>query len=229
VSDLADRRIGAARRSAGRADEAIHDRAIEALLGTGVSGVVLDFGAGTGSVAERLAQEERFTRVVAVDLVDYGHAAPGVEWVRADLNDPLSLDEDSIDAVVAIEVIEHLENPRFVAREWHRVLRPGGVVVLTTPNNETWRSILALIAEGHFAAFRGASYPAHLTALLSEDLRRILLEAGFAEPRFFFSDWGSLPRLTHLSWQSVSAGLLRGRRYSDNVGCVARKPTPAES
>jgi hypothetical protein len=44
---------------------------------------------------------------------------------------------------------------------------------------------------------------------------------------FFSSDRGSLPKLRRLSWQRRFFGRLRGRRYSDNFGCVARKRASA--
>jgi 2-polyprenyl-3-methyl-5-hydroxy-6-metoxy-1,4-benzoquinol methylase len=146
-----------------------------------------------------------------------------VLWRRLDLNGPTDFEDGCFDVITAIEVIEHLENPRAVAREWYRLLRRGGLVLLSTPNNESWRSFLSLVFRGHFTAFRDGSYPAHITALLRQDIVRVLTEAGFGCPRFEFSDRGVLPKLTRLTWQGVSAGLLRGARFSDNLLAVARK------
>lgn len=127
--------------------------------------------------------------------------------------------------IVAAEVVEHLENPRSVAREWFRLLRPGGLAVLSTPNNESWRSVVSFVFRGSFVAFNDASYPAHITALVRSDLRRLLVEAGFDEPAFHFTDHGLVPRLTGLTWQRLSGTRLRGIRYSDNIICSASKPT----
>jgi 2-polyprenyl-3-methyl-5-hydroxy-6-metoxy-1,4-benzoquinol methylase len=189
-----------------------------------LGGTALDFGAGRGELASRLAACGRFERVVAADLVAYGTPPEGVEWLNSDLNDPLPLADGSIDVVLAVEVVEHLENIRAVCREWARLLRPGGAVLLTTPNNESVRSVLSLVFRGHFVAFLDASYPAHITALVRKDLERALSEAGLAPQGFFFTDDGAVPRLTRFSWQQISAGRLRGLRFSDNLGCVARKP-----
>jgi 2-polyprenyl-3-methyl-5-hydroxy-6-metoxy-1,4-benzoquinol methylase len=136
--------------------------------------------------------------------------------------DPLG--DAACDVIVAVEVIEHLENPRFVAAEWFRLLKPGGVVLLSTPNNESWRSLLSLVFRGHFNAFLDRGYPAHITALLRTDLERIMAETGFEGVRFSFTDSGCTPRFTRGTWQQISHGKLKGLRYSDNVICSARKP-----
>jgi len=74
-----------------------------------------------------------------------------------------------------------------------------------------------LIARGHHVAFLDESYPAHLTALVRKDLERLCLEAGFEPPMFSYTDHGAVPKLTSVTWQSVSRGLLRGRLFSDNL------------
>jgi 2-polyprenyl-3-methyl-5-hydroxy-6-metoxy-1,4-benzoquinol methylase len=129
----------------------------------------------------------------------------------------------TFDVIVSAEVIEHLENPRAVAREWFRLLRPGGTLIFSTPNNESWRSLFALLLQGHFVAFSDSCYPAHITALLRKDMERILTEVGFSVPTFVFSNVGGIPKFPTLHWQTVSAGLLKGVRYSDNVLAIAKR------
>jgi 2-polyprenyl-3-methyl-5-hydroxy-6-metoxy-1,4-benzoquinol methylase len=218
-------RVVAAAASAGTSSDAIHDVAFREASRDGLGGVALDFGAGQAELAGRLAGTELFDRVFATDLVRYGEVADGVDWVKADLNEPLPLPPDSFDLIMAIEVVEHLENVRAVCREWTRLLRPGGRVVLTTPNNESIRALLSLVFRGHFIAFVERSYPAHITALLRTDISRALGESGLELQRFFFTDHGAVPKLTRVTWQQVSGGKLRGLRFSDNLGCVASKPT----
>jgi len=115
-------------------------------------GNVLDYGAGVGELTRRLVAMNRFDSVSAADIMREP-ADLNAEWIQQDLNDPIQAPEGTFDSVIAAEVIEHLENPRFTVRELHRVLRPGGTVLITTPNNESWRSILALLLRGHYVAF----------------------------------------------------------------------------
>jgi hypothetical protein len=83
---------------------------------------------------------------------------------------------------------------------------------------------VSLLVRGHYAAFTGGNYPAHITALLRRNLARILEEAGFHDVEFAFTGHGLVPRLTSLTWQRLSFGRLRGVRHSDNLVCTARRP-----
>lgn len=222
---LKQQRLAAALASGGRSNRVIHDRVWNELQAIGATGSVMDFGAGSGEFAARLSACGQFTHVSAADIADYsGCLSADVEWVYADLNEPLPIRGTLFDLIISVEVIEHLENPRRIAREWGRLLKPGGALIVTTPNVESWRSIISLIFRGHFVAFTGKSYPAHITALTRLDFSRLLTEAGFIDVRYFYSDYGVIPRVTSLSWQRLSGGRLSGLRYSDNLGIVAHKP-----
>ena len=63
--------------------------------------------------------------------------------------------------------------------------------------------------------------------MLGIDLKRILSEAGFEEIEFRYTNHGSLPKFTGATWGQVSGGLLKGKRFSDNVIICGRKPLTA--
>lgn len=83
---------------------------------------------------------------------------------------------------------------------------------------------MALIVRGHFISFCDDSYPAHITALLRKDIRRIMEEAGFINTDFVYTDFGGIPKIPEITWQQIFFGLLRGRFFSDNILTVAKKP-----
>lgn len=189
-----------------------------------LSGDLLDFGAGKGVLTERLLSSGHFDSISAVDIMPRpDDLDASVTWHCCDLNEVTNIPTESIDVIVSAEVIEHLENPRAMAREWFRLLRSDGTLILSTPNNESWRALLALVWRGHFVDFGDSSYPAHITALVRRDIERILLEAGFASPQFVFSNVGGIPKLPWIHWQKLTRGLLKGLRFSDNIFAIATK------
>jgi 2-polyprenyl-3-methyl-5-hydroxy-6-metoxy-1,4-benzoquinol methylase len=225
VLTLKEQRLQAAEASGGISSEVIYERILSVIGEYDLRGRALDYGAGVGSFTRKLGTAGRFDQIAGADILPRPENLPStIAWRQLDLNDADAIPAASFDVVIAAEVIEHLENPRQVAREWFRILKLGGTLILSTPNNESIRSLLSLLVFGHHVAFLDSCYPAHITALLRKDLVRILREAGFSDVRFHFTNHGGLPKLPGVSWQQVSLGLLKGCRFSDNVIATARTP-----
>jgi 2-polyprenyl-3-methyl-5-hydroxy-6-metoxy-1,4-benzoquinol methylase len=221
---LLDRRMQAALASRGTSGDAIYNAARTMVHALRLTGRVLEFGAGTGTLIGQLIADGCACTFTGADLLPRPAGIPSdVEWIHADLNAPLPCPNASFDAIVSTEVIEHLENPRAVFREFARLLRPGGRLLLTTPNQESIRSLASLIVRGHHVAFLDESYPAHLTALVRKDLERLCLDVGFEPPVFSYTDHGAVPKGTSVTWQALSFGWLRGRWFSDNMVAVTRR------
>jgi 2-polyprenyl-3-methyl-5-hydroxy-6-metoxy-1,4-benzoquinol methylase len=223
-TDLMIHRTKAAELSKGISSNAIYDSIVQVITSRGLSGSVLDYGAGMGDLTRRLTALDCFASVSGTDIMQRPLDLENVRWIEQDLNEPIRCDDGTFDVIVAAEVIEHLENPRFTVREICRMLRPGGTAIVTTPNNESWRSLVALLFRGHYAGFGELSYPAHITALLRKDLTRVFEECGLSVPSFYFTDVGGLPGKPGTKWQEISFGLLRGLRFSDNLLAVSTKP-----
>lgn len=222
---LEARRVAASAASGGTSSEPVYALIERLVAELGLGGAALDFGAGKGHLAERLTGMGCFDLVACVDLMPKPErVSERVAWYIRDLNDPTGFPERSFDVIISAEVIEHLENPRAVMREWFRLMKPGGALLFSTPNNESVRSIFALIGRGHYQAFGETSYPAHITALLRKDMERICREAGFEFLGFRFTDVGFLPKARRWTWQRSSGGFLKGLRFSDNVLAVCKRP-----
>lgn len=222
---LHQHRQQAAEASAGISSEAIHACFEAALLNHSASGAVLDWGAGRGLLTQRLLNLKQFQSITAADIQSRPPSLDSaIHWIQADLNHPLNLEAEAFDGIVSAEVIEHLENPRAIVREWFRLLKPGGLLIFSTPNNESWRAVLALIIQGHFVDFGDLSYPAHITALVRKDISRILNEVGFCSPQFVFTNVGKIPKFPRHHWQSLPLVSLGGLRFSDNILTITRKP-----
>jgi SAM-dependent methyltransferase len=105
---------------------------------------VLDAGCGTGYGTAILAGSKP-RRLLAFDIaqeaVDATQAAVGdaAEVGLGDVGD-LPIADDSVDVVVCFEVIEHVEQREDAVREFARVLRPGGVLLISSPNRNQYPS-----------------------------------------------------------------------------------------
>jgi 2-polyprenyl-3-methyl-5-hydroxy-6-metoxy-1,4-benzoquinol methylase len=214
-----------ARQSRGTSGEAIY-AAVEAVIAERHSGggTLADIGCGTGVVWQRVRRH--FDRCLGVDAVRYEDLARDIEFTAHDLDQPeIPLADGCAEVVVAVETIEHLENPWAFVRELTRIAAPAGWVVVTTPNQLSLLSKLTLVLKQSFNAFQDASYPAHRTALLEIDLRRIAGAAGLGSPEVRYTGEGRIP-FTGVHFPRAVSRLLP-RACSDNVLIVARKGPPA--
>lgn len=183
-------------------------------------GALLDVGCGTGNLWSYVPGG--FDRYIGADVVRYDGFPESGEFYRVDMDTGrIPLDDESVETVIAVETIEHVENPRGFLRELTRLVRPGGRVIVTTPNQRSALSLLTLHVKGHFQAFaeRPGLYPAHITALLEIDLRRIAKECGLVDARIRYTDSGRIPGVSY-HWPRP----LGGRLFSDNLLLEARRP-----
>ena len=224
-ASLYDARLDAARATKGTSSSAVYQMLLDAAAGViDFDGQVLEFGAGTGSLVGLLRTWGFRGELTGADILSKPESMGSeVRWIEGDLNEPLPIASASFDCIISTEVIEHLENPHAVFREFRRLLRPRGALLLTTTNQESLRSLAALLLRGHFVWFLEGSYPAHITPLVRMDLLRLCGANGFDPPQFRYSNSGSIPAMPTVSWQRVSAGLLKGRLFSDNLVIISRK------
>lgn len=212
-----------ARQSLGMSDTSIYSMVAKALLDDRrvSGGLLIDVGCGAGNLWRALSM--RFGRYIGVDAVRYDGFPTNGEFILADLDTgKLSLPDGSADVVTAVETIEHLENPRAFMRELVRVTKPGGWIVVTTPNQLSLLSLLTLVVKRRFSAFQDVHYPAHRTALLEVDLRRIAGECGLVSAEIAYSQEG---RIALTSWHYPKfLGRIFPRALSDNLLLIGRKP-----
>lgn len=111
------------------------------------TGDALDLGSGRGWYAQMLAAAGN--RVVAVDqqirLDD-----PAIAVVEQSLEQPLPLDDASVDTVLAFDIIEHVAAEAQLLDEIARVLRPGGVAMVSVPHADDDRLATYYLTYAHF-------------------------------------------------------------------------------
>ena len=145
-------------------------------------GNVLDLAAGQGAFAVRLRQLGH--NVGAVDVSRDNWKAADIPLTIANLDSEFASSVAStgerFDAIAAIEIIEHLENPFRFVRECSKLLKPGGLLFLTSPNVEAVSSRVMFLYTGRLIGFGAYETvrPAHITPIFKWKLDMMLDEAG---------------------------------------------------
>jgi 2-polyprenyl-3-methyl-5-hydroxy-6-metoxy-1,4-benzoquinol methylase len=144
---------------------------------------LLDAPCGDGALAAALADAGH--QANGVDIGGSGAARLGAAYRDADLNGRLPFDDRSFDVVFSIEGIEHLTDRYRYLRELHRVLKPAGTLILTTPNIVSVRSRVRFFGSGFYhrdsrPLREAAPTPFHHIGLATlADLRYALHTSGF--------------------------------------------------
>jgi 2-polyprenyl-3-methyl-5-hydroxy-6-metoxy-1,4-benzoquinol methylase len=150
----------------------------------------LDIGCGRGQVLRLVRNRWSPTQLRGVDVID---------WLDEDLRPDVEVFIDSVenalprlepsDRVLLIETLEHLEAPWAALRRIAHLVRPGGRLVITTPNVQSLRHRLDLLVRGRLTSFRADNLP-HLTPCLPHVISRLLAAEGLtvAPPAFVSAD-----------------------------------------
>jgi len=140
--------------------------------------LLLDIGPGAGGLAEHYAQ---LRRVVTVELdeelaqqVAQRDTQLQLSSCRGDAH-ALPVCSDSVDGVIALEVLEHVDEPEQVIAEAFRVLKPNGPLCVAVPTSYTERTYSRLHP-------RYMSNATHVRIFKKADLLALLLRQGFTDP-----------------------------------------------
>lgn len=122
-----------------RSDNPIHQRLFKAYIIARdyVYGDVLEVGCGEGRGIGLLMQRAKsFTAVDKIKEVIEGlkKRFPVGRFLSMNIPPLQQLEDNSYDSVVSFQVIEHIQDDVLFLKEIHRVLKPGGIALLTTPN-----------------------------------------------------------------------------------------------
>jgi SAM-dependent methyltransferase len=110
------------------------------------AGRILDLGCWDGSTTARYRPSGYAGFGVEFSLPAAKAAVGGgLQVVRADLNRGLPFADNTMDIVTSNQVIEHLRDTDAMVGEAYRVLRPGGLALISTENLASWHNIAALV------------------------------------------------------------------------------------
>jgi len=198
---------------------------------------VLDVGCGSGWLSEMLAGRGFTVTALDIGADSLKRASRRMEerkrrvfFVLGDVY-RLPFADSGFDAVVASEVLEHLERPSDALTELVRVLRPGGWVVVSTPYRERIETVLCIHCN------RKTPVNAHLHSFDESDIEAMLHGAGCDVERHITFVNRPLERLgfaglshflPHVLWRACDAAACRlaGRQSFLAVRGVKRRCVP---
>ena len=213
-----------------RPDES-SDRRIDRYFAGG--NLLVDLGCGDGAWLDSVHTQYR--NAIGIDVspagIDSRATRPDWRFVEADLNEGIPLHDGAADALHANQVIEHIANPLFFLEEASRVLRPGGVLVVTTPNIRYLRHVGRLVFNGRGPLTSGASVRSrtdwddgHIHFFTAGDLEWLARTAGFAHQRTqaLVDLYGRAQILRRMMDRLAATRLVKGF-LSGNLMLVARR------
>lgn len=173
------------------AHQAIHDTVVR-ILEQQPRGALLDVPAGEGALAARLIAAG--FEVHCCDLYPEIFCLEGVEVYRGDLNKELPFADRSFDYITCLEGLEHIENPQQAIREFARLLRPGGQLVVSVPNILNVEERLKWLLYGYTSHFKPITRE-QVTRLRAEYANREEIAAhvnpiGYSELRHTLEKYG---------------------------------------
>jgi 2-polyprenyl-3-methyl-5-hydroxy-6-metoxy-1,4-benzoquinol methylase len=161
-----------------RAAPKVHETVLQ-LLSDEKRGRVLDAAAGEGALTKKLL--ELGFEVNSVDINPSIFKLQGTQCIKLDLNYGLPFPEKHFDYIVSLETLEHLWNPYGCIREFYRVLKPRGKLIVSTPNISTIFSRILFLFTGRFAGFREVDYEktGHITPIPIWQIKQFLNQLEF--------------------------------------------------
>jgi len=162
---------------------------------------ILDLGCGNGSLSHAIAQQGY--EVVGVEQSELGvtiarRSFPNCRFIQASIYDlPNAELQNTFDAVISVEVIEHLLYPRKLVRVAKKCLKPNGCLILTTPYHGYWKNLVLALSgkmDKHLTVLWDGG---HIKFFSVNTLTTLLQEEGFTDIQFKFA--GRLPQL----WKSM--------------------------
>lgn len=142
---------------------------------------LFDLGCGNGSVANALAglgHELAGVDPSAQGIAQARAAFPALRLAEGSAYDPLAEEYGTFDAVVSLEVVEHVYAPRAYAATLASLVRPGGFAVVSTPYHGYWKNLALALAGKMDAHFTALWDHGHIKFWSVATLKRLLSEAG---------------------------------------------------
>lgn len=138
------------------ASAGVHDKVLEIALRLPGS-LFFDAPTGHGALTIKLLKAGKIVTAGDIDTGKFmlDSKMTNLKLLQLDLTDPdLPVEDNKFDVAICVEGVEHLENQWLLVRNLHRILKPGGFLILTTPNIVNFRSRVRYFLEGRYEFFK---------------------------------------------------------------------------
>jgi len=159
-----------------RANGGLHEHIAQKLSKYSLSNdmPLLDVGTGTGAFLLRL-KKAGYSNLFGVDIAVPKIQIDGVSFFELDLDTGLMpFPDSSIMMITCIEIIEHIENQGHFIKELVRILKPEGILIITTPNVHSLEARIRFLLNGKLKQFDEKGDPTHIAPLFLFPFTKIL-------------------------------------------------------
>ena len=143
---------------------------------------ILDIACGQGYISEKLAKEG-YKHLYCADIngENFKLNRKHFHFQKVNANQHLPYNNRYFDVVISSETIEHLDNPKLFLQEIFRILKPKGILILTTPNVSSIISRLYFLFTGVLVFHTNRDYrlSGHRAILPDWFIQRMIKEVGF--------------------------------------------------
>lgn len=151
--------------------------------------LIVDIGCGQGRYFPIIREAFPTCRIFGVDLsafaLSLARKRMAETMLAAGIGEAIPLADNIVDLVFSIETLEHVADARAMIREWHRIVKPGGKILFTTPcaNRFSLEWMIMGLSRGFekspdgFGRFAWDE-PGHLRRLTSKDIRDLFAKVG---------------------------------------------------
>ncbi len=143
---------------------------------------ILDVGCGPGQLG-KLILKEGYKNVWGIDISDESlrlAEQKGLKTKKVNLEENFPFGENIFDCVIASEVIEHIYDTEHFLDEIKRILKPSGILIITTPNVASLgRRLMLLVGKNPILEYKLSGGAGHIRYFTFRDMAHLLREKGF--------------------------------------------------
>ena len=159
---------------------------------------ILDFGAGEGALSERLF--DMGYKITAADKDAENFKSKNCDFSPINFDRPEEVDDftlrhaNQFDVVLGVEVIEHVQDQWKYVRQLMAMVKPGGIILITTPNTSSWLSRIIFLFTGRFHQFADSDLNyGHINPISPWEIELIMKEVGAQNIEIYGA--GTLPAI----------------------------------